>query len=76
MTENNIVKQVCKELGVTQKELAEMIGINDGTIRQWSSKGEVPEWAIKFFDVLIDNKKKDSIISALKQFKSVLHELD
>ena len=75
MSENNIVKRVCKELGVTQKELAEKIGVHEGTVRQWSSKEELPEWAIKFFDVLIDNKKKDSIISALKTFKSALHEL-
>lgn len=42
MSENNIVKRVCKELGVTQKELAEKIGVAEQTVRGWSSGKELP----------------------------------
>ena len=53
----NIVKKVCKELGITQKELAERIGVNDVTVRTWSSKGNVPEWAVKFMNLLLEKKE-------------------
>ena len=53
----NPVKETCKELQITQKELAERIGISDGTVRNWSSGKEIPKWAINFMDVLVENEK-------------------
>lgn len=29
--EENIVKRVCRELNITQKELSDLMGVNDGT---------------------------------------------
>jgi len=55
--QENIVKKVCKELGITQKELAKIMGINEGTPAQWSSKGNISQWAINFMNILIENKK-------------------
>lgn len=52
----NIIKRTCKELGITQKELAKLVGVNDGTIRKWSSQSEPPEWGVAFLDTLIENK--------------------
>lgn len=70
METENIVKKVCKELGLTQKELAEVMGVNDGTPAQWSSKGDIPEMAKKFMFKLIENKrlqdKLDNVTKALK----------
>jgi DNA-binding XRE family transcriptional regulator len=34
--EVNLVKKTCKELGITQKELAEKIGVTSHTITNWS----------------------------------------
>ncbi len=66
----NIVKKVCRELGITQRELAELMGVNDGTPAQWSSKGNIPEMAEKFMMCLVENKvlkeKVDKIETALK----------
>ena len=67
----NIVKKVCKELGITQKELAERIGVSEGTIRNWSSKGDVPEWARNFINLLIENKKNQEIVDTLKKLISL-----
>ncbi len=70
MNEENIVKQTCKELGVTQKELAEIMGVNVGTPAQWSSKGDIPNMAKKFMIVLVEDKKhKEQLISIKKLFK-------
>jgi len=54
----NIVKKTCEKLGITQKELAEKIGVNEGTVRNWSSKGNPPEWAIRFMKLLLEKENK------------------
>lgn len=58
----NIVKKVCKELGVTQKELAEIMGIHENTVGSWS-RGliEVPQWALNHFELLKIEKKYNTI---------------
>jgi transcriptional regulator with XRE-family HTH domain len=35
--EENLVKKTCKELGITQKELAEKIGISESSIKRIAS---------------------------------------
>jgi transcriptional regulator with XRE-family HTH domain len=68
--EENIVKKTCKELGITQKELAEIMGVNVGTPAQWSSKGDIPNMAKKFMIVLVEDKKhKEQLISIKNSFK-------
>ncbi len=58
MAEENIIKQTCKELGITQKELAEEIRVGENTVGQWArGKVETPKWAIKMFDLLKTEKK-------------------
>jgi predicted transcriptional regulator len=32
--EENLVKKTCRELGITQKELAEKIGVSESTIKR------------------------------------------
>lgn len=58
MSEENDVKKICKELGVTQKELAETIGISENTIGGWA-RGitETPKYALKIFELLKTEKK-------------------
>jgi len=42
--EENLVKKTCRELGITQKELAEKMGITDRTISNWANnKVEIPK---------------------------------
>jgi len=61
--EENLVKKTCKELGITQKELAEKIGVTPHTITRWS-KGEIDKSTTIILNGLIYEKKfKD-----LKQF--------
>lgn len=71
--EENIVKKTCQELGITQKELAERLGVNDGTPAQWSSKGNIPEMAQKFMEQLIENK---TLKEQVKMFTDALNMLD
>lgn len=56
--EENIVKKVCKELNITQKELAETMGVSENTIGGWAREiTETPKWAIKHFELLKIEKK-------------------
>lgn len=52
-TEANLIKKTCKELGLTQKELAEEMGIAENTISQWA-RGitPTPAWAVRMFKLL------------------------
>ncbi len=42
--EENLVKKTCRELGITQKELAERIGISEKTVNNWANnRVEMPK---------------------------------
>ena len=60
----NIIKLTCKQLGMTQKELAAHINVHEETVSKWS-RGiiDTPKWAIKIFELLKIEKK----FNALKQ---------
>jgi DNA-binding XRE family transcriptional regulator len=70
--EENLVKRTCRELGITQKELAEKIGVHDVTVRNWSSKGDIPEYFINHLNLLIEYNKE---IEFKNKFKEMLNFL-
>lgn len=70
----NIVKQTAKELGMTQKELAEAIGAAEATVRNWSAGKEIPEWAIKSMEMLLQIQKDKEIINTLKKLQNLISE--
>jgi DNA-binding XRE family transcriptional regulator len=72
MEEENLVKKTCRELGITQKELAEKIGVSQRTITNWSNeKSEMPLMASKLLTMLsIERdyiKLKQTISKAINQ---------
>ncbi len=68
----NIVKKVCAELGITQKELAEKLGTSKPTIERWSQTGEVPEPSKKHIAVLLENENLKKENEEIKQALSIL----
>ena len=52
---DNIVKKVCKELGITQKELAERLEVQPSAVSNWS-KGDIPQMTQLALELLIENK--------------------
>ncbi len=62
----NIVKETAKALGITQKELAERIGVSDGTIRNWSAGKKIPRWAGKSMVLLLEQEKTLAELTAIK----------
>jgi predicted transcriptional regulator len=75
MADENIVKKVCNELGITQKELALIMGVNDGTPAQWSSKGNIPDMASKFMKCLIENKRLKEKTQKIDKFFLLMDDL-
>lgn len=75
---DNIVKKVCKELGITQKELAERLGVSADTISNWAKgKTKTPKWALELFRLMkLESKLKekdqklDEIIRIAQSLKS------
>ncbi|WP_172201126.1 XRE family transcriptional regulator [Campylobacter sp. RM16188] len=72
---DNIVKKVCKELNITQRELAEIIKVNSGTPAQWITKGEVPPTYRYLLELMLENKELKTKISKLIAFKELLKEI-
>lgn len=70
--QENIVKKVCTELGITQKELAEKLGASEGTVRNWSSSNELPQWALNFIETLIEHKKDKEIVTKFKELLNLI----
>ncbi len=67
--ENNIIKQTCKELGITQKELAERIGVSRVTINDWANnKTPIPQWGHNLIIYMTENIQ-------LKEFKQTIRGL-
>ena len=73
MEEQNIVKRVCLELGITQKELAEELDVPQPTVTRWS-KGDIPKMTKIALELMLRNKYLDEqlfsnkVIEELKTF--------
>ena len=67
--EENLVKKTCRELGITQKELAERIEVNSGTVRNWSSNSIIPLNVVNHLNLLVEYNKE---IEFKKRFRELL----
>lgn len=68
----NVVKDVCKELGITQKTLAKILEIPEGTVSSWAVKNEIPRLGKKAIEFYILSVKNQKIIDSYKDFAKLL----
>ncbi len=54
--EENLVKKTCRELGITQKELAEKLGFSTTSISKWSNGKEIPINVINTLNIIIEHE--------------------
>ncbi len=67
-SEENLVKKTCRELGITQKELAEIFGVSRQTVNNWATKKiRIPKILETLYDLLLIKNKYEI---ARKQFMS------
>ncbi len=67
--EENLVKKTCRELGITQKELAERIGYGYSTIKAVASDGTMSEAIQKALELLLTNYQLEQKLSESTEFK-------
>ncbi len=70
----NIVKQTCKELGITQKELAERLEVPQSTVSGWA-KNDIPKMTQLALELLIKNKNLEYKLSIFKEAHKIASEL-
>ena len=58
--DENLVKKTCRELGITQKELAERIGVSTTTVMRWSTK-KIDKTATILLEGLLYKKKFEDL---------------
>ena len=74
-TEENLVKKTCKELGITQKELAEITKIDRGSLSRWNlNKRKIPEYIEQYLILLSRLNSYEKVINWHIQFLSVLFD--
>jgi DNA-binding transcriptional regulator YiaG len=71
---NNVVKDVCKTLEITQKQLAEILEVPEGTVSSWAVKNEIPRLGKKAIEFYIQNQKNQKIVDSYKNFINLLQE--
>jgi len=74
MSKENIVKIVCKELDISQKELAEQLDVPQSTISRWASNEEIPRMAQKYLELLLETKDLKEKFKILKEAHKILSE--
>ncbi len=68
----NIVKKVCKELGLTYKELGEKIGYSEGAIKTAAASGKISEPMQKAIELYLKNLELEKELQEAKQIKETL----
>jgi len=72
--QENIVKKVCKELGITQKELAEMLEVQPSAVSNWNS-GKIPKMVEILLNQMLELKECKDKLRKLQNFKELLDEI-
>ena len=73
--EENIVKRVCKELGLTYKQRGEAIGSSEGSIKRLATSDEINTQAVKSCEMLLEIKNLKEQLSNTETLKTALKTL-
>lgn len=71
----NIVKRVCKELNLTYKQLGELIGLSEGSIKRLATSDDINTQAIKSCEMLLEIKSLKEQLSNTQTLKTALKKL-
>lgn len=63
----NVVKEVCKDLGITQKKLAKILEIPEGTVSSWAVKNEIPRLGKKAIEFYQKSKQNQEIVDKFRE---------
>lgn len=72
--EKNIVKETAKELGMTNKELADAIGVSEGALNNASSTGKITKQVERSLELLKQNYSMKKDFEIISKFKELLNK--
>lgn len=64
--DENIVKKACKELGITQRELAERIGMSADSLNNAVNQNKISKMAENSINLILEN---ESLKNELKKYE-------
>jgi len=70
----NIVKKVCKELNITQKELAEMLEVQPSAVSNWTN-GQMPKMVQIALELILENRELKSKLQKIKEVRDIISNL-
>ena len=73
--EDNLIKQVCKELNLTYAELGKEIGLSGDSLRTIASKGNISSQLKKSIELFLENNKLKEENKKFKQLGILLSEI-
>jgi len=68
----NVVKDICLRLSITQKHLAEILEVPEGTVSSWAVKNEIPRLGKKAIEFYMLNRKNQEVVDSYKNFVKLL----
>ena len=72
MNEDLLHNRVCKELGITKQELADMLGLSIKTIFSWSDPSRISQSARVAMELMLKNKKYNDTFHKMKEVGEIL----
>ncbi|WP_321778294.1 DUF6166 domain-containing protein [Sulfurimonas sp.] len=69
---SNVVKDVCHTLAITQKNLAKILEVPEGTVSSWAVKNDIPRLGKKAIEFYILNRKNQEVVDSYKNFFKLL----
>lgn len=66
----NPVDKSCRELGVNQRELAELIGVSTNTISGWKNGvRKIPKWGFRVLELVKLEREHHQLINTIIKYK-------
>lgn len=72
--EENIVKRVCKELGITQRELADRIGMSADSLNNAVNQNKISKMAGTAINLVLEVETLKKELSKYENLKSALKD--
>jgi len=70
--QENIVKQVCKELGLTYKQLGEKIGYGEGALKMAIQRNNISSQMQKAIELYLENLELKNKIKECEEMQKII----
>ena len=68
--EENIIEKTCRELGVNQKQLADLMSVSTNSISWWKNeKQPIPKWAYRLIELLKKEQEHKNFVELFQKYK-------